>query len=388
MTDPVVTFRHAESTDVSFHPLCTLFPQLHGGDLKALADDIAANGVREPIVFLDGAILDGRNRYLIARDQGLAYPRRDFGSLSTDGDDPRAYVVSQNLARRHLTESQRAMIAGKLANMKWGRPAEKDANLHLLDKPAPVTNADAASMLNVSERSVASGRKVQEKAAPELVEAVERGEVAVSAAANIAETHDAEEQREAVAGGRDGLKAASGEARERKAKQAHVTRNTGKTEWYSPEAIVRRARDLLGGFDLDPASSEDANVVVGAARIFTAETDGLASEWPIGRTWMNPPYATKLVGPFCERFCEAAAKGSTGFVLVNNASETGWFQRLLSESAAVCFFRGRLRFICAEEGEKGTPLQGQALFYFGPEPERFASSFSELGVVLSEVRNA
>src|SRR5208337_2880762 len=47
-----------------FHPLANLFPLLEGQDMRALKDDIARNGLQEPIALLNGKILDGRNRFL------------------------------------------------------------------------------------------------------------------------------------------------------------------------------------------------------------------------------------------------------------------------------------------------------------------------------------
>jgi hypothetical protein len=72
------------------------------------------------------------------------------------------------------------MVAEKVEQLKQGRP-EKDANLH--DK---TSRAQAAKMLNVSTRSVASASKVRSKGTPELAQAVEQGNLAVSVAAKVA----------------------------------------------------------------------------------------------------------------------------------------------------------------------------------------------------------
>lgn len=64
-----------------------------------------------------------------------------------------------NLKRRHLTESQRGMIAAKLANMPPHRPDINTANLQ-------TSRADAAKLLNVSERTVNTAKKVEQNAIP------------------------------------------------------------------------------------------------------------------------------------------------------------------------------------------------------------------------------
>ena len=369
---------------VTFHPLADIFPWLEGAANDALREDIRQNGVREPIVFLDGAILDGRNRYQCARDLGIAYPRREFGSDPLDGTDPLAFVISLNLTRRHLSESQRASVAAKLANMTQGRPADKPANLPVLPgiplseqakAQPPVSQADAARMLNVSERSVRSAQRVQDAAPPEVVRAVEEGRISVSLAEKVADLPE-EAQAEVAAAPPEKMREVA-----REAVKPHVANNTGNNEWYTPPAIIEAAREVLGGFDLDPASSEIANATVQAPLFYTAETDGLAQDWPIGRIWCNPPYATGLIGRFATRLAAEFRRGSTGIVLTNNATETAWFQELAGVSSAICFPLSRVRFL-RPEGEAGAPLQGQAIFYSGADADGFAARFASFGIVV------
>ena len=92
-----------------------------------------------------------------------------------------------------LSESQRAMVAGKIANMKSGTRTdlEPSANLH------EVSRAKAAEQLNVSERSVAAAKKVQSQGVDELIDRVEQGVISVSTAAKIAAIPE-DEQEEIV----------------------------------------------------------------------------------------------------------------------------------------------------------------------------------------------
>jgi ParB family chromosome partitioning protein len=137
----------------------------------------------------------------------------------------------------------------------------------------------------------------------------------------------------------------------------------------------------MGAIDLDPATTTMANAVVGAETFFTRQTDGLAQEWR-GRVFTNPPYAADLVGLFAEKLAASYEDGhvSQACVLVNNATETRWFQRLLSVASAVCFPRGRVRFWHPEK-KSASPLQGQAVVYLGPAVATFAAVFSGFGAV-------
>jgi hypothetical protein len=93
---------------------------------------------------------------------------------SYSGADPVKYVVSLNLKRRHLDESQRGVVGAKIAKLEHGqRQSGKFA--------AVPTQAEAADLLNVSERTIRTARKLldSDTAEPELIEAVERGEIAV-----------------------------------------------------------------------------------------------------------------------------------------------------------------------------------------------------------------
>jgi N6-adenosine-specific RNA methylase IME4 len=207
---------------LEFHPLADIFPLVEGSEFDELVADIREHGLHEPIVVHEEKILDGRNRYRACMAAGV---EPTFTAYT--GDDPVGYVISLNLRRRHLDESQRAMVAAKLATLKDGQRAD-------LVEGLPIGRA--SDLLNVGERSVARAREVQEHGTPELVRAVERGEVSVSAAADIA-TQPIEEQREIVARGKreilEAAKAIRGEEA-RKRYEARIARNLETSARNSP----------------------------------------------------------------------------------------------------------------------------------------------------------
>jgi phage N-6-adenine-methyltransferase len=162
---------------------------------------------------------------------------------------------------------------------------------------------------------------------------------------------------------------------------AHVGQATGENEWYTPAEYIAAARAVMGGVDLDPASTAAANKVIGATEFYGIADDSLAQPW-YGRIWLNPPYAQPLIEDFCEHLVDEYAAGHiiAACVLVNNATETAWFQTLLEFAAAVCFPRGRIRFWSPAKAT-ATPLQGQAVAYFGHATELFCKTF-DFGRVL------
>lgn len=165
---------------------------------------------------------------------------------------------------------------------------------------------------------------------------------------------------------------------------AHVKNNSVNNEWYTPKYIVDAAREVLGDIDLDPASSPTANKIVQAKYIYTAEDSGLNHRW-YKNIWMNPPYQRGLVNKFLSRLVEdyKAGRVCQACVLVNNATETIWWQHLSSVASAVCFLRGRVKFLDEHGNKANSPLQGQCVVYIGENKDSFHSVFSSLGVCVN-----
>jgi N6-adenosine-specific RNA methylase IME4 len=148
---------------------------MQGSAFDALVKDIAEHGVREAIWVYRGEVVDGANRLRACEQLGIPCPTREYEGRESELP---AFVVSMNLQRRDLDESQRAMIAAEIANMSHGGNRKTDQGLNL-------DLETAADMVNVSRASAAMAKKVRDNAEPEVVEAVKSGELAVSAAAKL-----------------------------------------------------------------------------------------------------------------------------------------------------------------------------------------------------------
>src|SRR6266849_4510385 len=142
-----------ENLGREFHAVAELFPMLRGRAFEELAADIKKNGLREPILLdAEGRIVDGRNRYRACLQAGVE-PRfvewRGEGELAE-------LALSLNLRRRHLNESQRALVAARLAKLRekeaLKRKSRLGANLHPARRAK--SSAEAAALVNASPRLI------------------------------------------------------------------------------------------------------------------------------------------------------------------------------------------------------------------------------------------
>ena len=342
-----------------YHEIANIFPMMSPEERAELKAGMKQDGYDEshPIWLYQNKIIDGRNRYEIASELDIEPLFSEY-----KGTNPLGFVIQENLHRRHLTVGQRAIVATKmkpifaeeakrrqLETLKQGSELPDKENLP--ERDYGQARDKAASSLNVSGRSVDDAeRLINER--PDLASEVERGTKSL---------HEAVE--------------------ESKGNNVHVANNSGEDEWYTPPKYIEAAREVMGSIDLDPASSDKANETVKARNYFTKENSGLDKKW-IGNVWLNPPYSQPLMGQFSEAIVERVGKFSQGCVLVNNATETKWGQRLLQKCNAVCFIRGRIKYLDKTGTPANTPLQGQMILYFGEHVEKFAQKFQKFGIIL------
>ena len=178
MTTPTTTTTDTGVTAVpalSLHDLCKIMPLHTKEEFEELKEDIRKNKLQVPIMTYESKILDGRGRYNACVELAKEGRETNFKTQPYTGPDPRRYVVSANVKRRHLNESQRALIAAQLATFTHGGDRTGKASIDAL------TQQEAAVLLNVSEPSVERASKVIKNGVPALVEAVKSGKLRVSA---------------------------------------------------------------------------------------------------------------------------------------------------------------------------------------------------------------
>lgn len=191
---------------IPVHPVASLFPMADDDVLQGLAEDIKQNGLREPIVTVHNGgradnviVVDGRNRFracelagvepVFTKMRALDNASLDSGAENITDESLSKWIISHNLHRRHLTASQRAMIAegyqeqfraAAELRMKAGKkhnPTETFPQGSVADQ--------AGELFGVSGRSVRDASYVKRNA-PERVEDIRAGRMSVSAAAKEA----------------------------------------------------------------------------------------------------------------------------------------------------------------------------------------------------------
>lgn len=351
------------------------------GDIEGLAKSIETLGLLQPIG------IDANYRLIFGERRLKALER-----LGRDKIPARVVHVpsllqaehAENELRKDFTPSERVAIGeaieAELGNRQGQRtdiePVQNFAQVE--GKKTREVAAEAAGFGNAE--TYRQAKKVVSEGAEELVEAMDRGEIAVSTAARIVELPP-EDQKEIVANIQTGTKASD-------AIHNHRAQGTGENEWYTPDQYLDAARMVLGGIDLDPASSEIANERVQAKQIFTLADDGLSKQWA-GRVWMNPPYSQPHIRMFAEKLVEEYQSGRVyeAIALTHNYTDTAWFHAMAAACSAICFTRGRIGFL-SPEGKKAAPTQGQAFFYFGNRTEAFSDAFAGIGFVAESLRAA
>ena len=349
-----------------------------------LEANILAEGCRDPLVTWRGILIDGHNRFAICSKHGL-----EFQVVEREFEDRQAaelWMINNQLGRRNLEaidkvpllERKREILAGMakermLSTLKQGDESPAKVNL---PERAVETRDSIAAEIGVSGKTYDALRKVSNDGTDELKQAVREKKVGASTAAEIAQL-PVETQREIAS------LPTRKEIVEETKKHVHVAQNSGENEWYTPPQFIESARLVMGSIDTDPASNPIANATVKAARFFTKDEDGLKQKWD-GNVWMNPPYAQPLMSQFAEAISEKFESGEIeqAIILVNNATETQWFQRMASVASAVCFPKSRVKFL-DPNGKPGAPLQGQAIIYMGDNRRVFRDEFRKYGAIFA-----
>jgi N6-adenosine-specific RNA methylase IME4 len=185
---------------MEFHEVANIFPLMEGEEYGALVEDIRKNGLMEAIWTYQGKIIDGRNRYLACQEIGIQPKYQEWdgkGSLVN-------FVVSLNLHRRHLTSSQKAVVAAEM--LPWLEKENEEKRRQKISEtrrgetsqkfePSHKSTEQAATITGTNRQYVSDVKKIKE-VAPEVLEKIRAGSINITEAKKIASMP--EEKRDAV----------------------------------------------------------------------------------------------------------------------------------------------------------------------------------------------
>lgn len=135
--------------------------------------------------------------------------------------------------------------------------------------------------------------------------------------------------------------------------------------WGTPREWVEKFAAVLDGIELDPFSSHVANTIVLAKRFFSVEDDAFAQpEWVAQTAFMNPPYSRSLCAKAVSRLIHEYEVGNTrsAIALVNNSTETLWFQRIAKVARMRCDIFKRIGFVSVDGKHISGNTRGQVVF--------------------------
>jgi len=156
------------------HNYADIFPMMTSKEYNELKRDIKENGQMDDIITYEGKILDGRNRFKAITELGIKPNLSEY-----EGDNPLQYVMSTNLKRRHLTDSQKAIVGRRYVKYYSILAKERQRmGKELVPDPESIGQArdKAGEVVGVSGRYIDIAEEVL-SIRPEMEEKIMSGEI-------------------------------------------------------------------------------------------------------------------------------------------------------------------------------------------------------------------
>jgi len=292
---------------ITIHPeLQSLIPPLTAEEYAQLEQNLLADGCRDPLIVWreEQTLLDGHNRYEICERHGLTYTTVEV-SLP-DLESAKAWMIDNQLGRRNLTPEQTSYFRGKQyalykqvgfkgnqytsasgksyqkhdtakALAERHHVAEKTirndaAYANAIDTIVDVAGPEARQTILARETKVTQKEvkqladmvKADPQAAKEVLVAVQAAPTRQAAQAVLTEVLDAAAAEPDTPAGLHRNRWGSVTATPADTHPAIPRRvSSGDFEWYTPAEVVTLVRQVLGAIDIDPASCDVAQQVVG-----------------------------------------------------------------------------------------------------------------------------
>ena len=182
-----------------------LIPPLAPEEYAQLESNLKAEGCRDPLVTWEGILIDGHNRFEICTKHGIGFEK--INKRLTDRSEAIEWIIRNQFGRRNLDAYQRTRLALRLeeaiaarakANQKGGQGgvllSQKSAEANHVE-----TREEIAKLAGVSRDTVDKVKQIERKAAPEVKQALAKGEISINKAHLTVKTpKQADDEPEAV----------------------------------------------------------------------------------------------------------------------------------------------------------------------------------------------
>jgi hypothetical protein len=159
----------SKEKELAVDPIANLMPDMSPSEYEELKSSIERDGLQQAVVLYKGRIIDGKNRYRACRETNT-----NVRTVEYKGDNPLAFALAANLTRRHLTASQRAIIAARLESTERAKQGTKRA------KKGSGGRTALSESIHVSPRYIQSAAEIVKH--PEIADKVLAGHMTIQKA--------------------------------------------------------------------------------------------------------------------------------------------------------------------------------------------------------------
>ena len=162
-----------------------LIPALSAEEYAQLEANILEEGIREPIITWNGYIIDGHNRFSIAKRFDLEYKTTSKHFASEES--VKEWMILNQFGRRNLSNYQRSVLALELEEVfskkaKQNQGKRNDIKQISAESKPIETRNELSKVASVSHDTISKVKKIQEKAPQEVKAKLATGEVSINAA--------------------------------------------------------------------------------------------------------------------------------------------------------------------------------------------------------------
>ena len=179
-----------------------LIPPLSAEEHTQLTLNICKEGIREPLILWNNYIIDGHNRFEIAKQFNLEY--KTINKEFENEDEVKEWMILNQFGRRNLSAYQRSVLALELEdvfrikakeNISIENKNRSTDSAKLPKRDSVDTRKELSKVAQVGERTLGMVKKIQEKAPQEIKTKLSTGEISINAAYKEIKKEEKKEER-------------------------------------------------------------------------------------------------------------------------------------------------------------------------------------------------